>query len=66
MPRYMKSRNSRKYQKDYYYAHKIKSHNPSHRPVGEGEDPATRKQRIKEWMDKINGKELKNTKNGWR
>jgi hypothetical protein len=51
-------RNSRKYQKYYYYAHKIKSRNPSHRPVSldEDGDPATRNQRIKEWINKINEK----------
>ena len=58
MSQHKNLKKSRKYQKDYYYAHKIKSQNPSHRPAGESEDgdPATRKQRIKEWMDKINGK----------
>ena len=58
MPYKHKALNSRKYQKDYYYSHKIKSRNPSHRPVGSDDDgdPATRNQRIKEWMNKINEK----------
>ena len=58
MPKYKTSRKSRKYQKNYYYAHKIKSLNPSHRPTATEEDgdPATRAERIREWMDKINKK----------
>jgi hypothetical protein len=54
----MPQNKNRKYQKDYYYSHKIKSHNPSHRPVNSDEDgdPATRNQRIKEWINKINEK----------
>ena len=56
------SRKSRKYQKDYYYAHKIKSRNPSHRPsmTEEDGDPATREQRMKEWINKINEKHERN------
>ncbi len=58
MPKYKTSRKSRKYQYEYYHAHKVKSVNPSHRPSGAEEDgdPATRAQRIREWMDKINKK----------
>ena len=57
MPKYKTSRKSRKYGRDYYYAHKVKSPNPPHRPNGceEDGDPATRAQRMKEWMEKING-----------
>jgi hypothetical protein len=58
MPKYKTSRKSRKYQYEYYHTHKVKSSNPSHRPSGAEEDgdPATRAQRIREWMDKINEK----------
>ena len=58
MPKYKTSRKSRKYQRNYYYTHKIKSLNPSHRPsvAEEDGDPETRTQRIKEWMNEINKK----------
>ena len=58
MPKYKTSRKSRKYQRDYYYTHKVIYLNPSHRTseAEENGDLVTRTQRIMEWIDKINKK----------